>query len=310
MTTPISANELRDLIADSIAAHLKSYEVAGFCVRLGLLPAGSGENPFSSKRVYVRGRLLEKSLADLQGIAQAVAEEFGDEGLAQKIGFGGQRGVDGELKNIIFASVGPKPRIVMQDAINNVIDIVENVNSCLIYDQPLRGAGLTWGELATWWGTKTGVSDAPHKLYQRLHQSLDSEPEKLLFREYCKRYGQANGADVPALLPQVYLHYDPYLRMQRRHTPGEIKRERMDFLLLFPNRARVVIEVDGKQHYSDAGGAAAPTKYAIMVAEDRKLRLKGYEVFRFGGAEFMRKDSQTVLSKFFDELLELHSWGA
>ena len=35
------------------------------------------------------------------------------------------RGVDGQLKSIIFASTGPKPRIVLRDAIN-VVEVVEN----------------------------------------------------------------------------------------------------------------------------------------------------------------------------------------
>ena len=48
----------------------------------------------------------------------------------------------------------------------------------------------------------------------------------------------------------------------------------MDFLLLLPHRQRVVIEVDGKQHYAD-GDVARPERYAAMVAEDRNLRLTG-----------------------------------
>ncbi len=35
------------------------------------------------------------------------------------------RGVDGELKNIIFASSGPKPEIVLRDAVNNIVEIVK-----------------------------------------------------------------------------------------------------------------------------------------------------------------------------------------
>lgn len=51
----------------------------------------------------------------------------------------------------------------------------------------------------------------------------------------------------------------------------------MDFLLLFSDRQRVVIEVDGKQHYAD-GDHPSPSRYSAMVAEDRRLRLAGYEV--------------------------------
>ena len=47
---------------------------------------------------------------------------------------------------------------------------------------------------------------------------------------------------MPALIPQVYLHYDPAVVRTLRHR-ASFPRQRMDFLLLLPNRARVVIEV-------------------------------------------------------------------
>jgi hypothetical protein len=45
-----------------------------------------------------------------------------------------------------------------------------------------------------------------------------------------------------------------------------------------------------------------------MVAEDRRLRLAGYELYRFGGYEFLddAKAKQTV-KNFFDDLFKLHS---
>ena len=50
------------------------------------------------------------------------------------------------------------------------------------------------------------------------------------------RHG-TKGVDRDAL-PQVYLHYDPYVRSQLGVQPGQLKRQRMDFLLLLPRRAR------------------------------------------------------------------------
>lgn len=94
----------------------------------------------------------------------------------------------------------------------------------------------------------------------------------------------------PALLPQVYVHFDPLTRRHREilSKPRRLARERMDFLLLLPGGVRIVIEVDGKHHYArevpkgSGCWVAAPDLYSEMVAEDRALRLKGYEVFRFG----------------------------
>jgi very-short-patch-repair endonuclease len=112
---------------------------------------------------------------------------------------------------------------------------------------------------------------------------------------------------MPALIPQVYLHYDPYTRRERAH-PGPLARQRMDFLLLLPNRQRIVIEVDGQQHYADPSGAARPTRYAEMVREDRALRLAGYEVYRFGGNELMNAaEDREAVSAFFKSLMRKHN---
>lgn len=79
-------------------------------------------------------------------------------------------------------------------------------------------------------------------------------------------------------------------------------RERMDFLLLLPHGVRIVLEVDGKQHYAE-GDIASPKLYSEMVSEDRRLRLHGYEVYRFGGYELSRSSATDMLREFFDELL-------
>jgi hypothetical protein len=107
---------------------------------------------------------------------------------------------------------------------------------------------------------------------------------------------------VPALIPQVYLHYDPYVRS--RGSAGPLFRQRMDFLLLLPGSRRVVIEIDGKQRYARPDGRADPAAYAARMAEDRRLRLSGYEVHGFGGQEFVDGASaERLLDEFFDELL-------
>lgn len=72
---------------------------------------------------------------------------------------------------------------------------------------------------------------------------------------------------------------------------------------VLPERGAGSSEVDGKQHYAN-GDTASPTLYSQMVAEDRRLRLAGYEVYRFGGAELMRDDASTMLVEFFDQLAE------
>jgi very-short-patch-repair endonuclease len=81
----------------------------------------------------------------------------------------------------------------------------------------------------------------------------------------------------------------------------------MDFLLLPTDRSRLVVEVDGRQHYCDEAGAASPQRYAAMVREDRAIRLDGYEVYRFGGAELRAPQGGALADEFFDRLLDRHA---
>lgn len=164
--------------------------------------------------------------------------------------------------------------------------------------------GLTWRALVAWWANTDRVpADAEREvataLYRRLAASMgNNDAEKFLFDSYCALY-RTRGFDLPALIPQVYLHYDPYTK----RAGGKLVRQRMDFLLLLPNRRRIVIELDGQQHYAN-NGRPRPDLYAAMVSEDRRLRLDGYEVYRFGGQEFLnRKSAASMLSEFFQELL-------
>jgi hypothetical protein len=307
--------ELREAIADAVAENVKAYDVADVCVHLlGLDPARPGEDPFYSKRVYVRSRLMYRSVAELEQIARKVVEEYGDATLEQLLAPSTVTGVAGELKNLIFAANGPKPRIVLRDAINNVIEITENAEFCLVYDRPLTEAGLSWRDLTAWWTSTRGLKgperESARSLYRRLDQSMfGNQCERLVFKAYGELYAAHNGFDLPALIPQVYLHYDPYTRKERG-MPGPLVRQRMDFLLLLPQRQRIVVEVDGRQHYADDDGRAAPERYAETMKEDRALRLAGYEVYRFGGQELMNgPTSRELARRFFQSLLEKHLSG-
>jgi very-short-patch-repair endonuclease len=163
--------------------------------------------------------------------------------------------------------------------------------------------------------------DAKMQLYQRLSQSVRSARspgEYAIFRSYYKLYAPVLGDKLPALLPQVFLHYDPYTKRQRGDEQF-LARQRMDFLLMLENAVRIVIEVDGRHHYANEDGKdrwlADAQRYAEMAGEDRRLRLSGYEVYRFGGAEFLDvamdtwtvgERSEAMLKGFFDRLLKKH----
>ncbi len=222
------------------------------------------------------------------------------------------QGDSSDFKNLIFAANGPKPEIVLVNATTNEIKIVKNEEYCLVYDRPLTEKGLLWEELVDWWCDRENLqsqnrSEQRRGLFNRLQASIeDNEPEKILFRTYYKTFFEELGNRLPALIPQVYLHYDPYTC---KHLQGKKRliRQRMDFLLLLPYGKNVVIEVDGKQHYSE-NGQSSPRLYAEMVAEDRRLKLTGYEVYRFGGHEFIEtEEPQEAVREFFREFFKFFS---
>jgi hypothetical protein len=257
-------------------------------------------------RVFLNATLIHDGFQLVQTGEVSGAPRFSP----QRIG----AGVSGSMKNLIFAATGPKPEIVLDDAVNNDLRIVKHAEHCLVYDRPLGSRGLTWRDLAAWWADQQGLADTPEQdvfrsLHRRLLASLDVDngAEQRIFNAYAARYPEL-GPDIPALLPQVYLHYDPYTGT--RYLPGSapLQRQRMDFLMLLPHRVRVVIECDGRQHYADDDGKASPRRYAAMMAEDRELRLKGYEVYRFGGAELIATAGlEKALGTFFDRLIERYS---
>lgn len=215
------------------------------------------------------------------------------------------KGVSGNIKNLIFSADGPKPEIVLSDSLNNDISIVKNEKYCLVFDYPIPTTGLLWKDLVNWWAKgKPASINEERSLYQRLSKSLDSPPEKLFFDTYYREFHKNDNSNFPALIPQVYLYYDPYTITKR----GEklFTHQRMDFLFLFSNKNRIVIEIDGKQHYSN-GTQASPELYSKMVSADRKLKLAGYDVYRFGGYELNQYNAKDIILEFFYKLFDLYN---
>ncbi|XSC47602.1 hypothetical protein ACF1BQ_020500 [Bradyrhizobium sp. RDT10] len=141
-----------------------------------------------------------------------------------------------------------------------------------------------------------------------MRASLDSLAEQGLFDTYFRRYRPMLKSNLPALIPQVYLHYDPAVVRTLRHR-ASFPRQRMDFLLLLPNSTRIVIEVDGRHHFTRNDEPSLPA-YSEMVSADRDLRLAGYEIFRFGANELVGAGSQALIERFFDRLFQLHGVGS
>lgn len=205
------------------------------------------------------------------------------------------------IKNIIFSSIGPKPEIVLDDALENNIKIVNNEEYCLVYDEEIDNSNLSIKNLKTWWEKKN--SD---KLLKRLLKSVENnEIEKMFFLKYYEViYKKYNSDELPALLPQVYMHYDPKTFKELKGQ-SRLLNQRMDFLMLIKGH-RIIIELDGEQHYSDDKKVASPKKYADLVKYDREMKLLGYDVFRFGGYEFVEQEIDNKIVDFFEKILKLY----
>lgn len=225
-------------------------------------------------------------------------------------------GVAGRPKNLIFASTGPKPELGFADAVNNDIAILRHAEHCLVYEEQIGDDGLRWTKLVDWWAAREGLdpkdASTRNHLGERLAKSLASEAERRFFKAYFKVLRLQLGDALPALVPQVYLHYDP-LTLREIRDRGHTRRfdvQRMDFLLLLPRGVRVIVEIDGQQHYStgmEPSAKPSPEEYARTVRSDRNLRLAGYEVYRFGGHE-LRDESVCVsaVEEFFARLFRRH----
>lgn len=222
------------------------------------------------------------------------------------------QGVQEPIKNIIFAAKY-KPDIVLDDALANDIKIV-NANGALVYDQGIPPEGISWELLKNWYELLE-IDNTEKGMAELFYNCLDSEPERLFFKAYID-YLKKHGKHIPALIPQVYMYYDPKTKKQREWQIFE--HQKMDFMMIIAPTQRVVFEIDGSQHYSEddiVPGTqykhyASPIRYAEMMKAHRDMVLAGYDVYRFGGREFWLNGSiteKTVISNisdFFDMLFD------
>lgn len=222
-------------------------------------------------------------------------------------------GVKGKIQGIVFAAVG-KPDLLLTDVLNQDVSIPVQENKYLFYDEIINPDGLRWNRLKDWYDNNHLSHEKP--FLDRMWESVihcDSPVEKDLFTAYLELVEEM-GDNIPALLPQVYLYYDS--KVQKERTVKIFDHQCMDFLMLFSDSRRVVIELDGVQHYGEkrqiAGRMypdyiASPTLYAEMVTAQRNMTLAGYEVYRFGGKEFEDADRANAnIKQFFRDLFEKH----
>lgn len=287
---------LRDRIEQHVFRNPGDWSAENLFEKLGVFESGDARfarflEGLVSADVLLEETLQEKTVQTINGQLRAAGVEMrvtGHDGgypvfTVVSMGLHGNR----RPKNVVFATLS-KPDIRFRSSVDNDIEIVGgDPNDYLVYDREFPPEGLRWRDLHAWWQEAREISeeaDARGGLYQRLLKSLPDKSvgQRNLFIAYHQILGPT--AEDPALLPEVWLHWD-HKTVQER-GPEALLRSRMDFLLLLPHGQRVVLEVDGSQHYTrDRGRTPDTAKYAEMVAADRDLKLRGYEVFRFGHDE-------------------------
>ncbi|MBY4212609.1 hypothetical protein HQO27_01780 [Rhodococcus fascians] len=210
-------------------------------------------------------------------------------------------------KTIIFASAS-KPDLRVSDAVAGEIEIVD-ARGALVYDAVIGTDGLRFDALCRWWSAlnqEIEDSNTARSLYERLNSSIPAEspPQHHLFWAYHNLYRARLGA-IPALLPEVWLHWDPKT-IETRGVKALLG-QRMDFLMLGPNNQRIILEVDGDSRYTDANGKPSPARYARNTRYDRDMQLRNYSVYRFGGYELPSREVATeLLADFFERLFFKH----
>ena len=248
-------------------------------------------------------RLVETIDPHLRAVAAELCETGSDGGYPVFSVISARSASARRPKTLIFATLS-KPDLRILDLLNNDIEVLGDPDDTLVYDRRIGVDGVLWRDLQAWWQDTHRITDdakAKASLYARLRRCLpgNSPPQRNLF----DLYHQIHGSDVPglpALLPEVWLHWD-HKTIRRRGIEAMLT-FRMDFLLLLPAGRRVVVEVDGQQHYSTQGKADR-AKYAATVRGDRDLKLSGYEVFRFGTEELRDLEvARPLVQQFFTDL--------
>jgi hypothetical protein len=274
---------------------LSANELSKWCDRLGLGP--SDKDPMASKKSYVRDRLLGTPSSTFSTVAEQVLREFQshadgngkepptEEWLRAWQALREAVGID-EIQTIVFASDG-KPDLVLHDVPNS--QLADAKGSALIWRTHITEKGLTVADMLQWWRSNRRADDS---LYRRFSECCQNNEEHAVLDFYYQTLVKMDvNSELPALLPQVWLSYDPLTREQR-----------LDFLMYLPGRRKVIIEVDGIYHISKGDGRACLETYSKGVAADRGLMAKGYTIYRFGANE-IQQDAAEVLGQFFHDIL-------
>ena len=194
-------------------------------------------------------------------------------------------------KYLIFGVSTAKPDIRIRQVMDGEIEIV-NSDDMLIYDREI-GESLLYKDFNSWWNENKDK-------YSWYEKSRHLQKNELKVQKFYKR--NYYHEEHPVLIPQVYLHYDPKSKEERKNCKfnDELTFQRMDFLIIYGGK-RIIIEIDGYSHLMDKGRVDI-VKYARQLEYDRTMKFLGYDIFRICNCELDEKNLDTTLKNFFTNL--------
>lgn len=203
-----------------------------------------------------------------------------------------------EKISIIFAASKEKPSTCASglNGHNIKLDINKKNKSYYVYEGEVNKQGIKRQEIEAWC---LNERISKEEFYKNVKESIGSNAKyQRMFYEYYLEsiYNKKTKKDF-FLFPEVYV--------QLNSTNNDYEnKQRVDFLIVLPNNRKVIIEIDGIDHYAekiDGKWIASMKKYTTDRKFDRKMSQLGYTIYRFSNSEI---EDKKEIEKFFDEILK------
>ncbi|GEM_PF-728777 len=203
------------------------------------------------------------------------------------------RQVFSATKYLLFGVSKAKPDIRIKQVLDGDLEVI-NSDDMLVYDEEI-GDSLLYKDFNNWWLK----NKQKYFWYDKQKQLQKNE---LLVQDYYR--ANYYKEDHPVLIPQVYLHYDPKTKFERKKCAfnEELTFQRMDFLIIYAGK-RIIIELDGSSHFLSENKIDLE-KYAKQVEYDRAMKFLGYDIFRICNEELLNGNAERTLSDFFKNLYD------
>ena len=187
------------------------------------------------------------------------------------------------LKQIFYACQYKPELITQADGF-----MADKKNCSLDYRGPFSHTGITWDNVLDYFMSKEITL---WDLSDRYDKAIAPRCEKLFYEAYTKQFintgFEISNCEI-ALLPQVYVNWDPYTKEQRGY---KLVNQRVDFLWYGPNHFPLIIEIDGPSHWE------FPDEYCVQCRTDRDLMDLGFHIRRFTNDEILSWHNHGELEK-------------